>query len=195
MAERHITLVRHGQYTRTDEVGGGDLTDIGIKQAGHAGRALEEQYPITALYSSTLRRAITTAHIIANQQPDVRGFVQQDILCEAVFHVPENSKTLQAQFADISPEMITAQRIRVAHAYDTFVKPALGEADEHDVIVTHGNVIRYFVMRVMNAPIELWANIDVYHTGLTRLLVYPSGHAKLITHNEIAHLPRHLWTY
>ncbi|MFZ4814168.1 MAG: histidine phosphatase family protein [Phototrophicaceae bacterium] len=194
MAERHITLIRHGDYDKSaTDIGGGDLTPTGIEQAERVAQALVEQYPVTAIYSSTLRRAISTAHIIAIAQHKV-GFSQDENLCEAVFHIPPKDEAYFAQFKDLGSEAITAQRIRVAHAYQTYVVAASTQTDEHDVLVAHGNIIRYFVVRAMNAPIDLWTQMDIYNGGITRLLVREDGQVKLVTHNEIGHLPRRLWS-
>jgi serine/threonine-protein phosphatase PGAM5 len=191
MAERYVTLIRHGHYERESQLlGGGDLTDKGIFQVEQLAQALRQQYPITTMYSSTLRRAVHTAHIIAKINGQM-SFQQDDTLCEALFYIP----TKDAQrFGDLSSEAVTAQRIRVAHAYNVYMIPAVGAADEHDVISTHGNVIRYFVMRAIGAPLELWTHIDVYHTGVTRFVVTSEEQVRLITHNEITHLPHRLWT-
>lgn len=194
MGERLITLVRHGRYNRgTNLPGGGDLIADGVEQAEYLADILARQYPVSAIYTSTLRRAVHTGHIIASRIPDAL-FIKDKILCEAVFHVPEQNYNYFARHSDISPATIATHRVRVAHAYKKYIRPVDGPQDEHDVIVGHGNVIRYFIIRAMRAPLELWAQMEIYHGSITRLLVEADGHIRLVTHNEVAHLPRHLWT-
>lgn len=193
MAERHITLVRHGRYDRSAQVeGGGDLIADGIEQARMVASIIDQHNPVTHIYSSTQRRAVSTAHIIASRLN--LGFTQTDVLCEAVFHIPDHHDALHHQLEGYTPEVVTAQRIRVVHAYATHVIAPSSLHDEHDVLVAHGNIIRYFAVRAMKAPIELWSNITVYNGGITRIAVNEDGVVRLVTHNEISHLPRRLWT-
>ena len=193
MAERLVTLIRHGKYHRdTTGNGGGDLVDEGYEQARFAADVIGLHYPITRIIASTLQRAITTAHIIAvNNEMD---YTQDATLSEGVFHIPEKDEAYFAQFPNLTPETVMAYRVRVAHAFDTFIQPPENGKDEHIILVSHGNVIRYFVVRSIGAPIDLWTNLDMYHCGITRLSVNENGSVRLITHNEVAHLPRRLWS-
>ena len=71
MPVRVIYLIRHGQYESypdNNDSLGGSLTVIGRDQAERAAEALS-QMPITAIHSSTLRRAAETAGIIALRFP------------------------------------------------------------------------------------------------------------------------------
>lgn len=191
MAERIITLVRHGKYDNTRQTSsGGDLIAAGWEQAEHVARALDRPFPVTSIYSSTLQRAVTTARIVSDCLPNHIPFKQDKVLCEAVFHVPRHGSA----YSDIPPATVASHRVRMAYAYKHYVRPACGTENEHDVLVCHGNVIRYFIVRAMRAPIELWAQMDIYHGSFTRLLVEANGNVRLVTHNEVSHLPRRLWT-
>ncbi len=64
-----ILLVRHGQteWNRVERFRGRidiPLNETGLRQAERAGRAVAERYPISALYSSPLSRAMRTAEAI-----------------------------------------------------------------------------------------------------------------------------------
>jgi serine/threonine-protein phosphatase PGAM5 len=193
VAERVITLVRHGKYNTLQGVpGAGDLVQEGMEQAVYIASVLDYPFPITRLYSSTLLRAVTTANIIASYLPESILFEQDKSICEAVFHVPKHRNA--TLYRDITPAKVASHRVRMAYAYKRYVRPANDAFHEHDVLVCHGNVIRYFIMRAMRAPVELWARMEIYHGSITRLLVEPDGNVRLVTHNEVSHLPRRLWT-
>lgn len=195
MAERIITLVRHGKHDRNNsETGGGDLLPMGCEQAEYVAAVIAQQFPVTQLVTSTLRRAIGTAQVIATRIPNV-PYREDRVLCEAVYHIPKrNREYFEQQYGDITPATVAHHRVRMAYAYKTYVKAAEGSIDEHDVLVCHGNVIRYFIIRAMRAPLHLWTQMDVYNGSITRLLVQENGDVRLVTQNEVSHLPRHLWT-
>ena len=69
MATRVLYLIRHGYHEREnphqDDLGGG-LTSIGVEQAKLAAQRFSK-LPITAIHSSTKRRAAETADIIAQK--------------------------------------------------------------------------------------------------------------------------------
>lgn len=194
MADRYITLIRHGKHDRAVKTGaGGDLLPEGIQQAEYVADALLQQAPAATLYSSNLTRAVSTARIIAAKHR-TRVIKKTNYLAEAIFHVPQKAEVAASQYQHISPEVVTSHRNRMEAAYMRFMRPALKHRDEHDVLVCHGNVIRYFVVRAMNAPIDLWTQMDIHNASITRLIIRDDWSVKLITHNEIGHLPRHLWT-
>lgn len=68
-----IVLVRHGQtaWNREDRFRGRvdvALHDFGVKQARATGRYLADRWPVVAVYSSPMRRAMQTAEVIAEMQ-------------------------------------------------------------------------------------------------------------------------------
>lgn len=81
-ANRHILLIRHGQYNlkgTTDEERA--LTDLGMMQAECSGRRLAElNLPLTSLISSTMTRAIQTADIVRKHLPKDITVLSPDVL-------------------------------------------------------------------------------------------------------------------
>jgi broad specificity phosphatase PhoE len=45
------------------------------------------------------------------------------------------------------------------------------EGDSYDVVVCHGNVIRYFVCRALQLPPEGWLKLATFNCGLTHLAI------------------------
>ena len=56
-------------------------------------------------------------------------------------------------------------------------------------IVAHGNIIRYFAMRALQAPPEFWINMDIAQCGLSVVNVFADGRMLLQAHNDTGHLP------
>ena len=90
--------------------------------------------------------------------------------------------------------LIEQDQRRSARAYQRYVTRARG-ADRHEVIVCHGNIIRYFALRALQASPEAWVNTDVNNCGLSEILVKPDGQVMLLSHNDTGHLPAELKTF
>ncbi len=192
MGTRLIFLVRHGQEDRDNQVDdlGGSLSATGIAQAQATAEYLR-YVDFDAIYASTLRRADETADLIAGYHPDV-PIEKTSELWESVPAIPA---TLQNMVKDLSPEQIEAEQQRIAAAFNRFFAPVPDQADLQDLIVCHGNLIRYFVCRVLDAPLEMWVNLEIANCGITRIEVRPNGRLVLVTHNEHHHIPAKHQTY
>lgn len=68
------------------------------------------------------------------------------------------------------------------------------DADEvqRDVLVCHGNLIRYFVCRILQVSLDAWVNMDTLNCGVSTIQIQPNGNCKLIAFNDTGHLPTHL---
>jgi serine/threonine-protein phosphatase PGAM5 len=181
MGTRHILLIRHGQY---DEEHDGGLTDLGREQAHRVGAALRGVTPRT-IFVSTLRRARETAAIVSAHFPDV-PVRKMRLLCEAV---PTTIPRLPG-FA--SAARIRADRTRADAAFAKLFRPA--RASCSDVVVAHGNIIRFFVCKALGIPPITWVKLGSVHCGVTEVLVEPSGYMRLRSFNDTGHLPRRMRT-
>ena len=54
-----------------------------------------------------------------------------------------------------------------------------GENDQYDVIVCHGNVIRYFTCRALQLPPEGWLKLATFNCGMTHLAIRSHGSVSL----------------
>ena len=209
---RHILLVRHGQY---DESSKEDehriLTPLGLLQAIKTGQRLatlargsttfdsvEFQGPCTirAVYSSDMVRAKQTADLIAKelhtkvQPPD-----------------PLLNEALPSPMIPIRPDIegaieeIDANHDRIEQAFRKYIyrgdewnegngneKYNSRERHEFDIIVCHGNVIRYFFCRALQLPPEAWLRMSVFNCSLTYLIIRPNGHVSARMMGDIGHL-------
>jgi broad specificity phosphatase PhoE len=83
---------------------------------------------------------------------------------------------------------------QAVQAIQHFFKPTKG-ADKHELVVCHGNIIRFFVVCAIGAPMEAWVNMDINHCGITEIRVDPGGGLRLVTHNDVGHLTPDLRTF
>jgi len=62
--------------------------------------------------------------------------------------------------------------------------------DEHEfeIIVCHGNVIRFFFCRALQLPPEAWLRMSTYNCSLTYLVIKPSGRVGCRMMGDVGHL-------
>lgn len=179
---RRILLIRHGQY---DEQGSGELTALGRKQAAMTGRALEDLH-VDALVSSTLIRAKQTAQIIGESLPHLK-IVHSSLLCECVPTLLPRSLRVK-----LDPVQVREDRARADRAFERFFRPT--KAPRTELVVCHGNIIRYFACLALDVEARAWVKMHSLHCGITEVSVLPSGDTRLASYNDTGHLPRHLRT-
>lgn len=197
-----IFLVRHGQYRRADSDPGakkpetfdalvsatdGPLTELGREQAQRV--AARFTGVKAAFYCSTLQRAIETAEIARTAHPDVE-LIQDPALCECLPSMPPRANAMTQA---MSAEAFEASRQRADLAYDTLIANHSGSLRDA-LVFTHGNLIRYFVCRVLGCPIESWPIMDVMHGGITEIM-FEDGATRLQCLNEGGHIPRDRQSY
>lgn len=195
MGNRIIHIVRHGQYditTNNDEEPDGRLTPLGKEQAEQTAVYLTA-YPITLIHHSTLTRAQETAVLIAAHFPRAR--IKKDArIRECIPSVPTG---YESHFQHIPKKSLKSGPGRAQRAFAAyFKKPIVKEApDVHELIVSHGNIINYFIVQTLQAPIDNWINLGIYHCSVSQVVVQPSGRLRLIHFNETGHLaPTHKTT-
>lgn len=187
---RTIMIVRHGQYDTSSKMpDGGSLTELGIEQARYTGRALAN-VPIDSIYASTMTRAIETANYIAT----TTGFSYQttDLLREALPTIPpryaEQILAMMETDPSLTHESINADKKRVDEAFEHFFLPPDGK-DTIDVLVCHGNVLRYLVCKALGVNVDTWGKMIINHCGISTVVIDEQGLMRLATHNAIGHLP------
>ena len=69
---------------------------------------------------------------------------------------------------------------------------AAGEAEgggSMDIIVAHGNIIRFWVCKALGLPAASWLRFSVYNCSLTWLEVHHDGAMTLRMLGDVGHLP------
>ena len=80
-----------------------------------------------------------------------------------------------------STEDFSKDNARIEAAFMNYVHRA-NETEEDSystVLVCHGNVIRYFVLRALQLPADAWLRTSVANGSITILTIKPSGDASL----------------
>ena len=181
MGTRTLLLVRHGHYEPND----GGLTETGFEQArctAHCLGARLEGTRIDALWSSTLKRAQQTATIIGAQlrlKIRTSGVLREGMYSKVKGHEVPASERLE-------------DRVRAEAAWERFFRKS--RSDRFEIVVCHGNLIRYLVCRALHVAVARWTRMNSNHCSTTRILVRDTGAIRVVTYNETAHLPPQLVT-
>ncbi|MBI1729062.1 histidine phosphatase family protein [Candidatus Acetothermia bacterium] len=192
MCERNLYLVRHGYHDSGDvsELGG-SLTPLGVEQSQIVAKRLKS-LPITAIHSSNLLRAIETATIIQHELR-LKAIQQSSDLAECLVSLPPSLIARAPHLSAVSPEIIESGKRQAERAFNRyFIQSA--DVDVHEVIVCHGNIIRYFVCRALNLPLDVWPDLETANCGITQICIGPKR-ISLCCLNDTGHLPSSLVMY
>lgn len=188
---RTIVLVRHGNYaadTSIPESIGPPLSPIGVAQARLAGAALMAQpLHFDHFYASPMQRARNTAAVIAEDFPD-RQFEVIDALAECT---PPTRRTEATK--DEKPADLAACKEKLDRTFARFFKPAIA-GDQADMLVCHGNVIRYLVTRALGVDSSAWLEMSVGHASITTIRIEADGRIKVIAVGDVGHIPSNMRT-
>lgn len=188
MPTRTLYLVRHGQYIAADPGGGQTerLTPLGRQQAIRVGKRLRE-VTFDVMYNSTMPRAVETADVIATLLPPTRRTATAT-LREGL---PSVAAHFEARFRP--PAAIVKQtRDRMDSAFERFVRPS--KKDRHELFVAHGNLIRYFMRKVLGDQETRWWQMDIIQCSLSVIRITPDRRI-LVSYNDVGHLPMRLRTH
>src|SRR5919202_1282026 len=218
MSQRIIHLVRHGQIDPSAPVPGPlgwGLTALGRHQAALTAERLRH-VPATCIHHSPALRATETATMIATQLPGI-PLRASPLLLECVGYVPPMFRDWLAQTEHEPPDhdqrevpaamapwlALWSQRVtldevvkgetQAQQAFDIYF-PAAGAGVEHEIVVTHCALIAYLVCRVLQVPLEVWRNLEMYNCGISEVLVEATGQMRLLSFNDVGHLPYQMRT-
>lgn len=187
-ATRHLFLIRHGQYF-TEKILEEDrkLTELGREQLDLTGARLRELgLCFDRLVASTMTRAQESASIVHKHFPDL-CLECEPLLEEGAPVKPEppisNWSPTEAQFRE-DGERIEAAFKKYFHRATPEMKK-----DSYEIIVCHGNVIRYCVCRALQIPPEAWLRMGLSHGSITWVSVKPSGRVTLNSLGVNGHMP------
>jgi serine/threonine-protein phosphatase PGAM5 len=190
---RTVYLVRHGQYDhadKRDEFTGKGLVPLGFAQARLlAARLKAMPVAFTSLTSSTMTRARQTAAVIQRDLPELE-LKQTQLICEC---------TPPTWRQDVMMEVTTAEREECVGNIERFFKeffvPSPDAAARHDIVVCHGNVIRYLVAKVLRVDPMCWLQMSISNCSLTIVRILPDGTMKLDAFSDYGHIPENMRTY
>jgi serine/threonine-protein phosphatase PGAM5 len=189
MANRLLYLARHGESEATQAANpeNGELTEIGRQQSELLGKRLQG-IPFAAIHHSPSTRAAQTAAIVAEHLPGI-PLLSSDLLQECIPAVPDRQRLTpsQAEFFDHLPKQrVAAGPAQAAAAIQAYT--GLVTEDRRDLIISHGNLINWFVAQALEAPDQAWLNMLDYSCALTVIMYFPDR-TRLISYNDMGHLP------
>jgi len=182
---RYVYLIRHAMYDSVDSLDertANGLNALGREQAAMiAARLAALPVRVKRFVSSDYLRAVETAAVIGTA---VGRVAEQDSLlaeCTAPSSRPGLDQTHDpAELASCQAKM------EVAWAKYFIASP---KADTHDLLVCHGNVIRWFVNRALGNDVRHWTSLDIGNASLTIVSVRPDGSTRLILFSDVGHIP------
>lgn len=187
---RTIVLLRHGHYAadpKADPVLGPGLSPIGVAQARLAGGRLRGADRFDAVLASPLIRARETARVVAEDLESKIEIV--DALAECT---PPTWRAVAVK--DEKPEDMAACAQKLDVFFAEHFQPVEGDAARRELLVCHGNVIRYLVTKALKVDTMAWLGMSVHHASLTEIRVEPDGFFKIIAVGDSGHLPPNLLT-
>ena len=173
-APRTLYLIRHGEYdhddSRDEDVGRG-LVPLGCDQARLIGERLRDlPVDFSSLQSSTMTRARETADIVAEYLPGLDVARHRDIReCTP----PTWREDIMADLEEGDGEPCAAR----------------------DLVVCHGNVIRWFVCSALDVETMAWMGMSIANCSLTVIRIDENGRIKLVSFGDVGHLPPAMTTF
>jgi serine/threonine-protein phosphatase PGAM5 len=189
MGNRLLYLARHGESkaARGANPEDGELTALGRRQSQLLGRRLHG-IAFSAIHHSPWTRAAQTARIVAECLPGV-PIHPSELLQECIPAIPDRRLLTpnQVEFFDGMPEQWVAEgSARAAAAIQAYAGRVT--EDRRDLIISHGNLINWFVSQALDAPDQAWLRMLDYSCALT-VIMYLPDRTRLISYNDMGHLP------
>jgi len=189
-SSRTLYLIRHGAYVadrNADPQLGPGLTPLGVAQARLiAARLSGTGIAFDSMTSSTLQRARDTAAVMHETLSSV-PLAQSALLSECTPSLPETVED------EVARERAACAK-QLDQAFAQLFTPAQG-AKRNDILVAHGNVIRYLVVKALKVEPRAWLGMSVPHASLTVIEVRPDGSARVLAVGDSGHIPSPLLSW
>jgi broad specificity phosphatase PhoE len=186
---RTLYLARHGEAS-------GSLTDAGRSQALLLGERLSS-VPLTEVFHSPVKRAAETAALVGSALSDVPVSVSP-LVGDYLPYAPSAAE-LAPEFASVAlahvADYTTLQHETGPGLADRALAEFTAPASRSDLIITHGQIVCWFVRAALGAPAARWLGFYAANAALTVIQYRPSWPPSLLTFNDQSHLPSSLrWT-
>jgi serine/threonine-protein phosphatase PGAM5 len=185
-----LYLIRHGAYVadrNADPQLGPSITPLGVAQARLiAARLSGTGIAFDSITASTLQRARDTAAVMHETLSNV-PVAQSALLRECT------PPMLEAGEGEAAGERAACAK-QLDQAFAEFFTVARN-AKRNDILVAHGNVIRYLVMKALKVEPRAWLGMTVAHASMTVIQVLPDGSAKVLAVGDSGHIPSPLLSW
>ena len=188
----YVYLVRHGIYDRdslaTDDRMANGLNALGHEQAQLVGERLAKlPVKFDRMTSSELLRAAQTADDMAKL---MNMTVKRDGSLNECTPTSSNARIMSSE----KPADLAACDSARVLAWQRYFVPT-PDRDTYDLLVCHGNVIRWTLMRALGADTKNWSNQDSSNGSLTIVAVRPDGSCRLVMYSDVGHIPTEKQTW
>ncbi|KAI3389387.1 hypothetical protein SNEBB_001017 [Seison nebaliae] len=185
-----IYLIRHGQYHYRENDEKRKLTKKGRAQAKRTGIFLRDSNIVfhRAIYS-TMTRATETFNLIRQElNGEQLKKYEKEKMIEEGYPYPSAGEEVPDQYKSHYIETNNRLELAFQKYFETF------EHDVNTLMVCHGNVIRYLLIRFVEFPPEFWTRFDIRHTSITKLQIHSNGNISFLSYGDANHLPFRLQT-
>ena len=181
-----VYLVRHGIYDRdtsaTDHRVANPLNKLGHEQARLAGERLAKLgVKFDRLISSELLRAAQTADDMGKA---MKMTPTRDAVLNECTPTSSSARIMAGDKPEEVAECDSARQVQWAR----YFQPT-PDRDTYDVLVCHGNVIRWTLMQALGADTKEWANLDCGNASITIISVRPNGTIRPVMYSDVGHIP------
>ena len=136
-----------------------------------------------------MTRAIQTSQVIHNDFPQII-FEQSDLIIECTPPTWREDVMAETNTAEVEDCVDNLEK-----AFQKYFIPSPDDKDRNDIIVCHGNVIRYFVTKVLKVDTMSWLQMSISNCSLTIIRVLPNGNMKLDAFSDYGHIPENMRTF
>lgn len=190
----YVYLIRHGMYdydsTVTDDTRGNGLNALGHEQAKLAGQRF-------AALPVKMRSLVTSPYLRALQTADDMGAVMgMKPVADSLIHECTPRFEQRPEYRPIGTEAeALACESNFQAAYAKYFVPT-PDADTYDVLVCHGNVIRWLFCKAMGMDVLNWRRLSVGNCSVTAFAIAPDGRVTLAAYSDTGHIPagKQTWT-
>lgn len=143
-------------------------------------------FKIDQIVHSSLPRAIETARIIQKKLNFRKPMRSCGLLNECVPGFPSE---LRKRFGHTDKKKLKQNEAQMLHAYRKHFRPT--RRDSVEVLVCHGNVIRYLICKVLDVDTLAWRKIEILQCSVSVVKIRSKGANRriVITVNDAGHIP------
>jgi len=189
---RHLFFILHGHYISNGETNLHFLSSLGKTQLELTGKRLVTLgLPFSRIFHSSALRCKQSVCILRGHLPSMET-VQDDLLLEcAAESVSSNQRQMEHRETASSASAFYEDGARIEAAFRKYLHRAElnQKSDSYEVIVTHANVIRYFVCRALQLPPEAWLRMSLHNGSITWLSIRPDGLVFVRELGDTGHMP------
>ncbi|KAJ3384662.1 Serine/threonine-protein phosphatase pgam5, mitochondrial [Lobulomyces angularis] len=188
------TKRRHGQYENKVHDSERVLTEKGRIQAKLVGQRMKEmKFTFNKVWVSTMVRASETAKIIESCFSEPLPIEHSDLIREVC---PADPVPPLEGYDPAESELFQETICAEAGFRQIFHRPDVKDpAVSYEMVVCHGNLIRYWTLRALQLDPQGWLRIGVHNCSVTWITIAEDGKVSIKTLGDFGHLPKEFQTF